>query len=49
MHEGDCLQIDAELIVDAGAYALWPNGPFLETGMAARNIPWPIQHTELAS
>jgi aerobic carbon-monoxide dehydrogenase large subunit len=33
------LAVDAELIVDAGAYALWPNGPFLETGMAARNIP----------
>ena len=28
-------------IVDAGAYALWPNGPFLETGMAARNLPGP--------
>ncbi len=39
--EGAILGIDAELIVDAGAYALWPNGPFLETGMAARNIPGP--------
>src|SRR5262245_254821 len=38
---GVILGIDAELIVDAGAYALWPNGPFLETGMAARNIPGP--------
>jgi carbon-monoxide dehydrogenase large subunit len=38
---GVLLAIDAELIVDAGAYALWPNGPFLETGMAARNIPGP--------
>jgi aerobic carbon-monoxide dehydrogenase large subunit len=39
--KGAILAIDAELIVDAGAYALWPNGPFLETGMAARNIPGP--------
>jgi carbon-monoxide dehydrogenase large subunit len=38
---GTILGVDAELIVDAGAYALWPNGPFLETGMAARNIPGP--------
>ena len=38
---GKILALDAELVVDAGAYALWPNGPFLETGMAARNIPGP--------
>jgi carbon-monoxide dehydrogenase large subunit len=38
---GRILGIDAELIVDAGAYAMWPNGPFLETGMAARNLPGP--------
>jgi carbon-monoxide dehydrogenase large subunit len=43
---GRILGIDAELIVDAGAYAMWPNGPFLETGMAARNLPGPydIRH-----
>jgi carbon-monoxide dehydrogenase large subunit len=38
---GLILGIDVELIVDAGAYAMWPNGPFLETGMAARNLPGP--------
>lgn len=38
---GRILGLDAELIVDAGAYAMWPNGPFLETGMAARNLPGP--------
>jgi carbon-monoxide dehydrogenase large subunit len=38
---GRLLGIDAELTVDAGAYALWPNGPFLDTGMAARNLPGP--------
>ncbi len=38
--------IDVDLIVDGGAYAMWPNGPFLETGMAARNLPGPydIRH-----
>ncbi len=38
---GRILGIDVELIVDGGAYAMWPNGPFLETGMAARNLPGP--------
>ncbi|HTP84722.1 MAG TPA: xanthine dehydrogenase family protein molybdopterin-binding subunit [Alphaproteobacteria bacterium] len=43
---GRILGLDAELVVDAGAYAMWPNGPFLETGMAARNLPGPynIRH-----
>ncbi|MCC6780795.1 MAG: xanthine dehydrogenase family protein [Hyphomicrobiales bacterium] len=43
---GQVLGIDVELIVDSGAYAMWPNGPFLETGMAARNLPGPynIRH-----
>jgi carbon-monoxide dehydrogenase large subunit len=38
---GRVLGIDVELVVDGGAYAMWPNGPFLETGMAARNLPGP--------
>jgi len=38
---GRVLGIDVELTVDGGAYAMWPNGPFLETGMAARNLPGP--------
>ena len=38
---GRMLGIDVEMIVDGGAYAMWPNGPFLETGMAARNLPGP--------
>jgi aerobic carbon-monoxide dehydrogenase large subunit len=43
---GRLLGIDVELIVDGGAYAMWPNGPFLETGMVARNLPGPydIRH-----
>ena len=38
--------IDAEITVDGGAYALWHTGPFMETGMAARNLPGPyrIEH-----
>ncbi len=38
--------IDAELTVDGGAYALWHTGPFMETGMTARNLPGPyrIEH-----
>ena len=38
--------IDAELTVNAGAYALWHSGPFMETGMAARNLvgPYHIDH-----
>ncbi len=38
--------IDAEITVDGGAYALWHTGPFMETGMAARNLtgPYRIEH-----
>jgi carbon-monoxide dehydrogenase large subunit len=35
--------IDAEITVDGGAYALWHTGPFMETGMAARNLPGPYR------
>ena len=28
---------EADVIVDTGAYSIWPSGPFMETGMAARN------------
>jgi carbon-monoxide dehydrogenase large subunit len=38
---GRILGLDADIYVDAGAYSHWPNGPFMETGMAARNIPGP--------
>lgn len=41
--EGDVLGIEGTLHVDAGAYALWPSGPFMETGMAARNLPGPYR------
>ncbi len=38
---GRILGLDVEIYVDAGAYSHWPNGPFMETGMASRNIPGP--------
>lgn len=39
--QGRVLGIDVEIFVDAGAYSHWPNSPFMETGMAAKNIPGP--------
>ena len=33
--------IDVEITVDGGAYAIRPNGPFMETGMAIKNVPGP--------
>ena len=39
--KGIILGLDVEMYVDAGAYSHWPNGPFMETGMASRNIPGP--------
>ena len=40
---GRVLGLDVEIIVDAGAYSTWPNGPFMETGMAAKNVPGPYR------
>jgi carbon-monoxide dehydrogenase large subunit len=40
---GKVLGLDAEIVVDGGAYALWPNSPLMETGMALRNLPGPYQ------
>jgi aerobic carbon-monoxide dehydrogenase large subunit len=39
--DGRILGIDAEIIVDAGAYGLWPQGPYSEAGMVARALPGP--------
>jgi carbon-monoxide dehydrogenase large subunit len=38
---GRLLGVDAEIVVDAGAYALWPQGPYQEANMAARVLPGP--------
>ena len=36
--QGRILGVDAEIIVDAGAYGLWPQGPSHEAGMVARAL-----------
>ncbi len=38
---GRILGIETEIIVDAGAYGLWPQGPYQEANMAARCLPGP--------
>ncbi|MFT5489452.1 MAG: carbon-monoxide dehydrogenase large subunit, partial [Alphaproteobacteria bacterium] len=47
-NSGRILGIEAELIVDAGSYSIWPSGPFMETGMAARNLPGPYRIAALS-
>ena len=39
--QGRILGVDAEIVVDAGAYGLWPQGPYQEADMAARTLPGP--------
>jgi carbon-monoxide dehydrogenase large subunit len=39
--DGRILGIDTEIVVDAGAYGLWPQGPYQEANMAARTLPGP--------
>jgi len=41
--QGHLLGIDVDITVDAGAYSHWPNSPFMETGMAAKNVPGPYR------
>src|SRR5437660_3070939 len=38
---GRILGIDTDIIVDAGAYGMWPQGPYQEANMAARCLPGP--------
>ena len=38
---GHILGIDCEIIVDAGAYGMWPQGPYQEANMVARCLPGP--------
>ncbi|HTT80868.1 MAG TPA: xanthine dehydrogenase family protein, partial [Stellaceae bacterium] len=40
---GRILGIEAEIVVDAGAYGLWPQGPYQEANMAARCLPGPYR------
>jgi carbon-monoxide dehydrogenase large subunit len=39
--QGRILGIDCEITVDAGAYGMWPQGPYQEANMAARCLPGP--------
>jgi carbon-monoxide dehydrogenase large subunit len=39
--QGHILGIDCEIIVDAGGYGLWPQGPYQEANMVARCLPGP--------
>ncbi|MBV9965476.1 MAG: xanthine dehydrogenase family protein [Alphaproteobacteria bacterium] len=39
--QGKVLGVDADIIVDAGAYGLWPQGPYQEANMAGRCLPGP--------
>ncbi|MEP9377426.1 xanthine dehydrogenase family protein molybdopterin-binding subunit [Aquabacter sp. CN5-332] len=41
--DGRILGLKGEVHIDAGAYSLWPSGPFMEASMAARNLPGPYQ------
>lgn len=47
--DGEVLGIEGTVHVDAGAYALWPSGPFMETSMAARNLPgsYRVRHLQI--
>src|SRR6201999_2421428 len=42
---GRLLGIDTEIIVDAGAYGMWPQGPYQDANMAARTLPGPYTLT----
>ena len=46
--EGQLLGIEGSVYIDAGAYALWPTGAFMEASMAARNLPGPYRIRHLA-
>jgi carbon-monoxide dehydrogenase large subunit len=41
--DGRLIGIEGDVYIDAGAYALWPTGAFMEASMAARNLPGPYQ------
>lgn len=41
--EGRLLGIEGDVYIDAGAYALWPTGSFMEASMAAGNLPGPYR------
>ena len=40
---GRLLGLEGDVFIDAGAYALWPTGAFMEASMAARNLTGPYR------
>ncbi len=47
--QGRLLGLEGSVHIDAGAFALWPTGAFMEASMAARNLPGPyrIRHLNI--
>ena len=47
--DGTLLGVEGDVYIDAGAYALWPTGSFMEASMASRNLtgPYRIKHLKL--
>lgn len=45
---GRLLGLQGSVHIDAGAYALWPTGAFMEASMAARNLPGPYRIRHLS-
>jgi aerobic carbon-monoxide dehydrogenase large subunit len=41
--DGTIIGIEGDVHIDAGAYALWPTGSFMEATMAAGNLPGPYR------
>jgi aerobic carbon-monoxide dehydrogenase large subunit len=41
--QGQVLGVDCDITVDAGAYGMWPQGPYQEANMAARSLPGPYR------
>jgi aerobic carbon-monoxide dehydrogenase large subunit len=41
--DGRLLGLEGDIYIDAGAYALWPTGAFMEASMAARNLTGPYR------
>jgi carbon-monoxide dehydrogenase large subunit len=41
--DGTLLGLEGEVYIDAGAYALWPTGAFMEASMASRNLTGPYR------
>ncbi|ORE94244.1 molybdopterin binding aldehyde oxidase and xanthine dehydrogenase [Stappia sp. 22II-S9-Z10] len=41
--DGTIIGMSGDVYIDAGAYALWPTGAFMEASMAARNLTGPYK------